>query len=198
MYDIVKPVPTLYGSVVFRSKLEAHWAAFFDICQWSWKYEPVDLGCWIPDFSLGERKVLVEVKPFKYCEEWSQQIGKIRRAEVQGEVVLLGEGPRSISMGKEFAWLLDKSEVWDLDFGWTQGNNKFGLCPMMGPWVNYIWSVPEEVTDHPNKWSRVYDETEAPWPFGGLTISNMWRLAKSNVEKDGIDDMRNLVASGKL
>ena len=34
-------IPTLYGGVRFRSRLEARWAAFFfDVAGWSWEYEP--------------------------------------------------------------------------------------------------------------------------------------------------------------
>jgi hypothetical protein len=43
-------IPTLYGGVKFRSRLEARWAAFADLAGWEWEYEPVDLKGWIPDF----------------------------------------------------------------------------------------------------------------------------------------------------
>lgn len=59
-------IPTFYKGVRFRSRLEARWAAFFDIAGWPWEYEPVDLDGWIPDFILTGRKgnkILVEIKP---------------------------------------------------------------------------------------------------------------------------------------
>lgn len=57
-------IPTMYEDVLFRSRLEARWAAFFDKLGWKWEYEPFDLAGWIPDFLLlGATKVLVEVKP---------------------------------------------------------------------------------------------------------------------------------------
>lgn len=60
----VKAHKTIYGGVVFRSRLEATWAAFFDIEGLPWAYEPVDLDGWVPDFALWlERPVYVEVKP---------------------------------------------------------------------------------------------------------------------------------------
>jgi hypothetical protein len=55
---------------MFRSRLEARWAAFFDLAGWHWQYEPFDLAGWTPDFSLAAKigdPVLVEVKPI----EWS-------------------------------------------------------------------------------------------------------------------------------
>ena len=31
----IKAIPTTYAGVRFRSRLEARWAAFFDLCGWS-------------------------------------------------------------------------------------------------------------------------------------------------------------------
>lgn len=64
-YDI-KAIPTKYAGVQFRSRLEARWAAFFDLIGWVWEYEPFDLNGWAPDFRVVSRKgkvMLVEVKP---------------------------------------------------------------------------------------------------------------------------------------
>jgi hypothetical protein len=44
--------PTLYRGQQFRSRLEARWAAFFDLLRWEWVYEPFDLGGWSPDFAI--------------------------------------------------------------------------------------------------------------------------------------------------
>ncbi len=60
-------IPTVYGGVQFRSRLEARWAAFFDILRWRWEYEPLDAAGWIPDFYVwphgGAGGWLIEVKP---------------------------------------------------------------------------------------------------------------------------------------
>jgi len=64
----------MYAGVQFRSRLEARWAAFFDLLGWKWEYEPFDLQGYIPDFLLHVPKyagvcwlttdtLLVEVKP---------------------------------------------------------------------------------------------------------------------------------------
>jgi hypothetical protein len=50
-YDI-KAIETKYAGTIFRSRLEARWAAFFDVFGWSWVYEPFDLEGWLPDFLL--------------------------------------------------------------------------------------------------------------------------------------------------
>jgi hypothetical protein len=61
----MKAIPTRYKGVQFRSRLEARWAAMFDLLEWPWEYEPVDLEGYIPDFVLmfPAGGVLVEIKP---------------------------------------------------------------------------------------------------------------------------------------
>jgi hypothetical protein len=60
----IKSHPTLYAGTLFRSRLEATWAAFFDLSGLPWAYEPIDLEGWVPDFALWlNHPVYVEVKP---------------------------------------------------------------------------------------------------------------------------------------
>ncbi len=62
----IKAIPTKYAGVMFRSRLEARWAAFFDLIGWKWEYEPFDLNGWAPDFRITMttgKSALVEVKP---------------------------------------------------------------------------------------------------------------------------------------
>lgn len=58
-------IPTKYAGVQFRSRLEARWAAMFDLLGWEWEYEPLDFDRYIPDFVVlfPAGPVLVEVKP---------------------------------------------------------------------------------------------------------------------------------------
>lgn len=93
----IKAIPTTYNGTRFRSRLEARWAAFFDMCHWRWSYEPQDFNGYIPDFSLRLRTpVLVEVKPVQWDESDSdEQIlsdarTKIIRSGIKGELLLLG------------------------------------------------------------------------------------------------------------
>jgi hypothetical protein len=70
----IKAHPTMYNGVQYRSRLEARWAAFFDLIGWQHEYEPIDLPGWSPDFRVvfpcghsecsGSHSLLVEVKPF--------------------------------------------------------------------------------------------------------------------------------------
>lgn len=76
----IKAHPTTYNGVEFRSRLEATWAAYFDIMKWEWEYEPIDLKGWVPDFYVkfpcmhnecnGHHELYVEVKPFRSIEEF--------------------------------------------------------------------------------------------------------------------------------
>ena len=76
----IKAHSTIYNGVRFRSRLEARWAAFFDIQDWNWKYEPVDLVGWTPDFWLsipcghsecnGNHELYIEVKPYEKIEQF--------------------------------------------------------------------------------------------------------------------------------
>ncbi len=72
-------IPTTYSGVQFRSRLEARWAAFFDLLKIKWLYEPFDLAGYIPDFILPEfGDLLVEVKPILHMSESGPAMDKIR------------------------------------------------------------------------------------------------------------------------
>jgi hypothetical protein len=69
-----KGIPTTYVGTRFRSRLEARWAAFFDLVGWRWVYEPFDTDGWIPDFLVsGPWPYLVEVGP---CISESEYVAK--------------------------------------------------------------------------------------------------------------------------
>lgn len=55
--SIITPLPSEYAGQLFRSRLEARWAIFFDALAISWEYEPegykLESGnCYLPDFRL--------------------------------------------------------------------------------------------------------------------------------------------------
>lgn len=173
----VKAIATTYRQYEFRSRLEAKWAAFFDLCKWPWSYEPVDYNGWIPDFAIGEHPVLVEVKPFFREEEFTEAKAKVMASGFKGSVLLLGSDPAWIANTVEsygsapvFGWHFfhvgcrDGECIWsseDLHFGITEGNDKPGLCAMDGAWRNQIWDFPshpaqpKDRTTIRGKWARV-------------------------------------------
>lgn len=94
MNNYIPAIATEYGGIVYRSRLEARWAFFFDKMGWKFEYEPFDLNGWIPDFVLyGDDEILVEVKPFSSVGDFDTE--KINKATVNTpkghkEILLLG------------------------------------------------------------------------------------------------------------
>lgn len=143
-YDI-KAKPTIYRGCQFRSRLEAKWAAFFDLLNWKWEYEPFDLNGYIPDFLLvGYKKILVEVKPFTTLKEFKESgtVDKVNKSVVgtgyeQNEVLYLGcclddnNGYDDIALG----WLNEK-DLWN---GEGDGSMGKGLDPALFSKVNGIY-----------------------------------------------------------
>ena len=87
-------IPTTYKNIQFRSRLEAKWAAFFDLLGWKWQYEPVDLNGYIPDFVLeGVESVLVEIKPAMSLTELESHTTKLDAIDWSSEIILLGTRP---------------------------------------------------------------------------------------------------------
>jgi hypothetical protein len=86
-------IPTLYKGREYRSRLEARWAAFFDLAGWRYEYEPFDLAGWIPDFVLkGSNEYLVEIKPvFALPEEIAEEmIAAAERHAWTGDLLIFG------------------------------------------------------------------------------------------------------------
>ena len=101
-----KPLPTEYGEIQFRSRLEAWWAAFFDLLGWRWEYETSTyFGEWMPDFTLlfhdeqrNERRVYVEAKPRK---RFLDAVGKIEKSGCEDPVLILADGPEGFRADSE-------------------------------------------------------------------------------------------------
>jgi hypothetical protein len=88
--------PTLYKGILFRSRLEARWAAYFDLRGWAWTYEPYDLMGYSPDFSVNiypKGDVLVEVKPATKLGQLAAPVARIHRAGWKGPWMVVGADP---------------------------------------------------------------------------------------------------------
>ncbi len=57
----ITAIPTMYNGLQFRSRLEARWAAMFDVCGFRYDYEPTDFSGYIPDFRID--RTYIEIKP---------------------------------------------------------------------------------------------------------------------------------------
>jgi hypothetical protein len=101
-------IPT-YGprGIRFRSRLTAQWAHVFQALGWSWEYEPLDLGGYVPDFVLSfERQhkvrefpdahVLVAVQACVNIEDKAAHqpiLERIWRSGWKGPVLVVGARP---------------------------------------------------------------------------------------------------------
>lgn len=81
---IIKAVETVYKGYLFRSRLEARWAVFFDALGIQWEYEPEGLvlsdgSSYLPDFYLISFNCYFEVKRagIKETEEGKRAVHKI-------------------------------------------------------------------------------------------------------------------------
>lgn len=108
-------IPTKYNGTQFRSRLEARWAAFFDLLKWEWDYEPLDLRGYIPDFLVRvprQEPLLVEVKPITTwpcpvtgCNcggergDFDLWLHKIASSEPSVELLIVGAGPKPSRTG---------------------------------------------------------------------------------------------------
>ena len=64
----MKPIPTIFRGITYRSRLEARWQCFFDSINLSAQYEPegfvLESGtCYLPDFWLPQVRMFAEIKP---------------------------------------------------------------------------------------------------------------------------------------
>lgn len=90
----IKAHPTMYKGVQFRSRLEARWAAFFDVAGWGWEYEPFCIDDWLVDFrveyecswrpqrkggSYTNHTMLIEVKPVYDIKEFDAEYIQIQK-----------------------------------------------------------------------------------------------------------------------
>lgn len=88
---MIAGIPTEYRNVMFRSRLEARWARFFDAVRWPWIYEPIDLNNYVPDFILQfEAPLLLEVKPALDPNFMRPAEDKIDRSGWHAEAVVVG------------------------------------------------------------------------------------------------------------
>lgn len=103
----MKARPTNYKGHNMRSRLEARWAVFMDVCGIGWEYEPTHLIIefsdgrdrmdWLPDFRLengwwAEAKGALPGGEFFRLMELSYQVGLTGQ-----DVVILGHMPDALS-----------------------------------------------------------------------------------------------------
>ncbi len=94
----VNAVPMQYRGILFRSTLEADWAATFDFLNWHWEYEPgaVRVGDvnYLPDFRLPGQNAWVEVKgPHDVGLSKAHDLGRAITTDARAEIFVVGRPP---------------------------------------------------------------------------------------------------------
>lgn len=70
---MIKAIDTKYGKYIFRSRLEARFAVYFDELgvEWLYEHEGFDLGGerYLPDFYFPKYKLYAEIKPVAFTDK---------------------------------------------------------------------------------------------------------------------------------
>ena len=119
MNDADGKLSAMYRGLRFRSRVEATWAAFFDIVRWPWEYSSIHVGEYVPAFVLHfpQAPVLIDVMTIS-GDAWDLQkyVGQLEAATWAGEKLIVGA-----ALFEGYTWsgattiglLLDDSAGWD-------------------------------------------------------------------------------------
>lgn len=130
---------TAYNHILFRSRLEARWAVFFDYLGIRYEYEPewdaVDVGPGLmyykPDFYLPDQELWVEIKPFGITELTFGANAKLHgwAREYGGILLLVGipSVPKANSKRHYLVSYYDKKDIFLL-----QNSMWWCRCPKCG------------------------------------------------------------------
>lgn len=113
----IKAIETRYAGCLFRSRLEARWAVFFDTFGINWEYEPQGFELpngarYLPDFLLPDCGTWVEVKGHEAALDKQLLIEAARHlphvhnkvGEPCGGLMILGPIPRVDPSGWDWGW----------------------------------------------------------------------------------------------
>ncbi len=98
----IAAIETRYAGHLFRSRLEARWAAWFDLVGITWTYEPFDAAGYIPDFLCRDGAecppYIVEVKGLP-CDDpqiaaaADSAADRVRAAGITMDLIVVGCDP---------------------------------------------------------------------------------------------------------
>ena len=115
--NYIKPKPTKYNSILYKSRLEAKWAVFFDKLGINAIYEPVTSTYngykYTPDFYLISKVVfepnmthsgiLVEIKPTEPTEEYIDFVNNMIDFDKTDFILCVGEPNSKQPLGYHFS-----------------------------------------------------------------------------------------------
>lgn len=148
MATTIKAIETAYAGYMFRSRLEARWAVFFDALRIPYRYETEGFalpdGTWyLPDFWLPEHKTWIEIKGSEEQAQADGADGKLRQlAEATrasalcffGDCTAEHNNLRSFDHDSACGWVFSRrpgedgeahGPYWDNHFRWCR-------CPRCG------------------------------------------------------------------
>lgn len=134
MNQIIPAIETRYAGCLFRSRLEARWAVFYDSLGIEWRYEPEgfdlkDLGWYLPDFWLPELGLVIEIKPDSDFREETLQKLRLAAEALNARTGLLfyGDIPRGDPAEPYLtsAYAVSGGEWQDSEYWWCE-------CPECG------------------------------------------------------------------
>jgi hypothetical protein len=170
-------IPTTYNGINFRSRLEAKYAAFFDLLGWKYEYEPVDFRGWIPDFVITNSKpIYVEIKPvFDFPEDIAKEVNSSGCAD---EVIIFGTTPiRGFDLDydrQHIGWLREgmyNSRQWgDALLGVWQ-EYTYGFCHKDGFWRDRVTGCYESGS------MGIFTDALPKWHF-----ETLWKIASNRVQ----------------
>jgi hypothetical protein len=194
----IAAIPTEYKGRMYRSRLEARWAAFFDHLGWEPEYEPFDLGQWSPDFLLRALNVLVEVKPITEFdgETWGKIVGActkrrlFARRKIEG-VLLTLLAPQEAHHVLQLGWFVCRETHADLSpcqafLGWLSHPQEptFG-ADIVGTAFNHEAKDARwfSITQEGGRLPANRDQDDPPEPESYLDYSmKLWARASSDVQ----------------
>lgn len=125
-------LPSRYGGILFRSRLEARWAVFLDSLHIPFHYElegfRLSSGSYLPDFFLPNQQCFIEIKPCRPSDREAALASEL--AKSTGKPVYIFWGPldcpsSSRSKGINSAWLFSP-------IGTISTNHYWSECPNCG------------------------------------------------------------------
>lgn len=160
----ITPIETRYNGVKFRSRLEAKWAAMFDIVGWAWTYEPRDFRGWIPDFAIHVyRDIYVEVKPVSGFP--AAVAKKMTDSGCDERMMIVGERVPLVSGSSFFGWYSTSDSEFEI-VGFSPAEDhmfpgsRFGFMEAYGYHsdhreVTYLWREAGNRVRYEGNWNHV-------------------------------------------
>jgi hypothetical protein len=132
----------IYQGLQFDTKLEAQWAAFFDLASWQWRTNPAPLGNWKPEFRVdfpcnhskcgGSHGLLVAILPVDSIADAGEHPTLSQRYNLSGEG---SQHHKGVQAGAVFG---NTPSVSQFEFGHGSGGGVFEV----DSWVhnaNELW-----------------------------------------------------------